>query len=839
MPRLTYLQGNSPLSKTYSEKGVTAYPLSKNVSSNTVDVDNCYALLDVLKEQGAQGKALHTGDLKRVLANESRKQTHDRFAPTQLFILDVDSLPMQIDTSGKFTAIDVRKYVDIIVQKLPQQFQNATCLFQASSSFGIKTNTISMHVFWLLSEPVMPKLLKNVCKHLNLYSEFFADNIKINATGLTLSYPIDIMVNDAGRLCYIAPPTFTNANDNPFVSDAERYGVLAAVNDTLDIDAYLQTINITEIENKIEKQLRICRKEMGLPAKKLKQKVIEIQSESVSYITNPDLVSITWDNERDEFIGYNVHGAGRSGDSGAYWTFRNNPTVMYNFKGETAFDFAKADKEAYEQHIATYCTLENATNEKGEIPLVFMDFQTSNYFYALIDKDRNTINTLCNVKHQIGPIKYFCAEFGVTAPEALPVWNLRFDPTSIEPINWQKQELNRYSQPELMENLPELPNHLKEVSFGYGATIAELCPTIVNIIGSACGQNIKDQNNLVGAEEFEHFINWLAHIVQRRHKTGICFVFQGTQGTGKGLMLKSIIEPLLGEKYAKIARMNDLRDNFNAYINDSVVIAIDEFKVNGNRDSGLINTFKSLITEHKQPVRNMYASMINERNWVNWMVFTNDLDAVVLDHTDRRFRICPRQEIPLKKSFPKFLNLKQSEKDNILSSELPYFAAFLQSYTYNESLHLENEVTDSKQQMIMASKSAEDEFFYNLKTGNLAYFLSPLLEDNLTTNVYIPRAKEILIQTLHTYKAQPEQKMLTSELRVLYNTIAGFSEFDNAFGKKLASANIKTQPIKKGLLRGSGISVEWRLAGWDIDDVNDILNHNNSLNIVPFSAKAT
>ena len=838
MPTLTFLNSGTALRKAYTESGVHSYPLSRLFTSNTHTVHDAWELKDVLIEEGLRGSALHTGQLTTPLINQPRKNAHDKWANTTLCILDIDKIQLPVLTTDKLTSAHVRKYAQLIVQELPICFQETSCVFQASNSFGINKDTISLHLFWLLNESIAPKMLKTMCEYLNQSIEFYREQISTNATAMALKYPIDIVVNDSGRLCYIAPPYFEDEDANPFVSNDERYGVLAGTKDTLSLTPLINNISLPTVKASLEKHLMVLRKEAGLRKKIFKTKThTNSNDETVAYISNPDAVAIVLASERDEFIGYNVHGSGRSGDSGAYYTFRNNPTVMYNFKGEPPFDFQAADKEAYDLHLTTFCGLENAVNEKGHVPLVFQDYKSSDYFYVTIEKDTDAIiGEPTNCKHALGPLKNFVSQFNAELPDTLPLWNVAFDPTSDVSTDWDAQTLNTYIQPQVIKDLPVLPQHLRDQTFGYGAKINELCPAICKIIGSACGQELANDANQVGYEDFEHFINWLATIVQRRTKTQVCFVFQGTQGTGKGMMFHHILKPLIGEA-AQIARMDTLRDKFNSHLSRTVLMAVDEFKVNGKRDADLTNNLKSLITEGEQAIRGMYKLSENAKNYTNFVIFTNDLDAVYLDHTDRRFRVCPRQEVKLTKSFPQLLGLSTAEMEAVIQKELPYFAAFLMSFSFNEIKHRENEMTDAKHAMIMAGKSAEEEFFYAIKTGDLAHVLPVLYESELTNNVAIPRAKKVVLDALLNLDRHSVQNLALTDVKALYNSLAGFCEHDNTMAKKLRANQINTKQLYIQKQRRTGLEMPWHLNGFSEQEIDELIKANNQASVLPFTAK--
>ena len=91
---LVFLKAKQRLAKEISNKGTTPYPLTKNFTSEHVQVSKTkkglHDLLKHLQTQAAAGACLHKGLLKRPLENESRAMMADRVASTELLVLDID-----------------------------------------------------------------------------------------------------------------------------------------------------------------------------------------------------------------------------------------------------------------------------------------------------------------------------------------------------------------------------------------------------------------------------------------------------------------------------------------------------------------------------------------------------------------------------------------------------------------------------------------------------------------------------------------------------------------------------------------------------------------------------
>ena len=64
----------------------------------------------------------------------------------------------------------------------------------------------------------------------------------------------------------------------------------------------------------------------------------------------------------------------------------------------------------------------------------------------------------------------------------------------------------------------------------------------------------------------EHFLNWLACIVQHRKLTMSAWVISGEQGTGKGALFHHILTPLLGRNHTRAIEPTDFRGDFNEFM---------------------------------------------------------------------------------------------------------------------------------------------------------------------------------------------------------------------------------------------------------------------------------
>jgi len=211
---LVFLKAKQRLAKEISNKGTTPYPLTKNFTSEHVQVSKTkkglHDLLKHLQIQAAAGACLHKGLLKHPLKNESRAMMADRVASTELLILDIDGIQMPTSQSP-----DVRTVAEKIVAQLPECFQDVSYIAQASASLGFKKDKVSMHFFFLLDQPTQPKILKEWFKLLNYETDILSSQLSLSANGQSLSYKLDPSVAENSTIFYIARHTFKGRIQEP------------------------------------------------------------------------------------------------------------------------------------------------------------------------------------------------------------------------------------------------------------------------------------------------------------------------------------------------------------------------------------------------------------------------------------------------------------------------------------------------------------------------------------------------------------------------------------------------------------------------------------------------
>ena len=532
---IIFLKAKQKLVKEITTEGTKPYPLAKtftsqhyNIQPNTKGLEEFYNLLQT---HSKAGHALHKGDLKKKLKNESRALMTDRAAATQLLVLDLDGIQFP-GAKTTYNTYDIQNIAEAFVQYLPQEFQDVSYIAQASASLGLKQNKISLHLFFLLGHTVQPRALKEWLRTLNYEIDFLADQLSLSANGQSISYPLDVSLADNSKLIYIGTPKFDGVQD-PVAGD--RFVRIDRGSPTLDISNLMKDVNPEKIHSLTVQIKDGLRKKAGLTKKNEKITTVNVNGISEQVLQNPD-----------PYVYCNING----GDSGAYYFILTNPHYMYNFKGEPIFEIEKADPEFYQTIFETYG--EKIDGAKNIKPIVLRDFYTDTYYNGVFDNTKSQFTDEYPLTPtQKSSLEGFMRTHNRPTPDFIPDAQVVFDPSSDKGIQMDTApyHVNLYRKTGYMlgssENVPEL-------TYGTAGSMRKYIPSILMLMQHILGG---------GKTELEHFINWLAYIYQNKRKTMTAWIFTGVPGTGKGLFVHKVLKPLFGEQQVPMRSLEILKSN--------------------------------------------------------------------------------------------------------------------------------------------------------------------------------------------------------------------------------------------------------------------------------------
>jgi len=791
---IVFLQAKKPLVKEITKDGTKPYPLVKNFTSKeetiTVDKKGLTKLFRALCSAADDGMCMLKGPLKRPLVDEPRAFMTDRATATEILVLDIDGLRA---TPGD----DLQAMADRIVLQLPELFHDCSYIVQASASLGIKKDTVSLHLFFLLDMPVHPKTLKDFLRSLNYESEFLAEQITLSANGQSLSCVLDPSVADNSKLIYIATPKFTGVED-PYPE--ARFIKVDRGSAILKISSSLVGVNPEKVHAlglQIKDNLR---KKNNLPKRIGKLSTVNVAGETHEVLQNPDKMTIEVTRVAEPYVNCNVNG----GDSGGYYFLLTNPHHMYNFKGEPIWEIEKADADFYRSIFDIFADKINA--ETKQKPIVLRDFYTDTFYngvydetkqqfsedYPLTPTNKNSLNDFLK-SHSRGALDY--------VPDARVV----FDPSSDEGINLDTvpYSVNLFRRTKYMMEPNE---NVKELSYGTAIEIQDVAPNFYKLVMHILGD---------GKPEFEHFVNWLAYIYQNKRKAMTAWIFTGVPGTGKGLFVHKVLKPLFGEQQTPMRSLENIEEQFNLYMRTAMFLVVDEFRMADSGSVGkMADKLKHQITEPTLTIRAMRTNQIELPSFTNFIFLTNRADAVKIEESDRRYNVAPRQEVKLE-----IANKEVIENIDLLEQELYIVSGLLQRFQVDARMAHTALENDAKKEMKEISMSIIEEYANAIRIRNLEYFTEVL--DIPLTNTFdaggISTAQRYVKEWLA--QADKEQVIPLAHFKVVYDAMTDSRNTisQREFAKRMSRLNITTARKRVSRDRQAGIPRGVVLV-WKIDN---------------------
>lgn len=669
--RVYFLSADKPINKAYEIDNAGKlikhpYPFIYEVTSHEENPNTLNDLCNLMMKYAKQGRCLVKGHLSRPLVKESRKGTTDPDQKTDWICLDLDG-------------IEGYQTVDLFLEDIG--CGNTDYILQWSSSMGIEANTgFRCHVFMKLDTACHPQLLKYWLMDLNLSTPTLSSQLELTKTGNSIRWPLDVTTCQNDKLLYIAPPKLDANVKDPFPQN-RRISFIKKKRATLTLPYPIATKEALRQRTDVKvNELRVA---SGQPKRKTTRYKFD---GTMEYMLNPDSATITESKVERGFVYFNLNG----GDSWAYYHPEDNPKFILNFKGEPAYltqDLLPEYWAKVQQAQSNY-----TPNSKGQIYLAFRDFRTSNYWNGYYDSTTQQLN-IAMAKNE-GQLRQFMKLNGQVLGECVPDWDIVWDPHMKQVVDAQLCQLNTF-QPSKYAMAPTstLPR------------VKAVPPTIMKVISHVLGH---DQPTI------DRFLNWLACIVQFQALTGTAWIWQGTQGTGKGVLFHQIITPLLGEPNVVSKRMEELESEFTGFMENKFVVFIDEIESGKSLYHNKITAkLKNLIVEPTISIRKMYCPPYMATNYSSMIFASNKTAAVEVAPDDRRFNVGPYQDQPIQ--------LTATEIDDAIPKELKAFYAYLAHYPADQNLARRPLISAARTNMIDISRTAIDTVSDHLLAGDLEF----------------------------------------------------------------------------------------------------------------------
>lgn len=516
------------------------------------------------------------------------------------------------------------------------------------------------------------------------------------------------------------------------------------------------TINFDSFDDKTVSQQSIAainslRESNGLPQKQNRDFVTNKQG----VVTCAENATVTEFKSERGYVYLNLNG----GDSWGYYHPDTNADIIYNFKDEPNYQTSELDPAYYanaklqadqikKQEKATAKLEESANSQvlqrtlfmqaeanKARYHCLFRDERSDIYYVGYFDAKTQS-NNFHSVRSKQAGLDYL-KQHGATAPEPVPTWNYHYDPSRTA-FEFDQGFVNRFAPSSYMvlaKPAMKMPPHTER------------------LIRHATGND---------PAMFDHLINWLAFIFQKRQRTQTAWLLQGTTGTGKGLLINKVIRPILGENNCASITLENLEDQFNAFTESNLFLFVDEVDTGQvNQQQKLVAKLKNWITEPKRAVRGMRQEVRDVENYLNIMMASNQHNSMRIEANDRRFNVCPRQE---QKLFPPGKNPAVFIQS--LTLELQEFANYLSVYSIDENAVKTPLENAAKAQLKATTQTACEEVAEALLTGDLDYFLSlqpsasangmmTLFENStvITSDIYqdVMHQAQLQLQTNHVH----------------------------------------------------------------------------------------
>lgn len=759
--KFTFLAADKPMRKSYEldtsgELVKHSYPFVYDVSSTEISVLSLSGLLPHLQRHAKLGNCLLKGNLGRPLVSESRAGSTNPDEKTDWICLDLDGVTGHTSPDTFLSSIGCGD-VDYILQW--------------SSSMGIENNNgLRCHILMLLDKPVHPQVLKHWLMNLNLTEPTLSKQIELTKTGNALRWPLDVTTCQNDKLLYIAPPLLDPKISDPFPKN-KRISFHARSQPALTLPYPVATREAVRLQ--ADTKISELRAGLNLPKRKTTKYKF---AGTVEYMASPDAATITDMKTERGFVYFNLN----SGDSWAYYHPVDNPNFVFNFKGEPTYRTEDLLPE-YWARIRQSQMNTPAPNASGVIYLAFRDFKTSNYFNGTYNTATDQLE-LAQAKSET-QLRDFLKQHGRVLGDFIEDWNLVWDPHVNTVVDVRNKTVNTY-QPSNFYFLPPTPPP------------PAIPPTCLKVISHVLGH---DQPTI------DHFINWLAVIVQHRTKTGTAWILHGTEGTGKGVLFHSIITPLLGEQNVVSKRMEELESEFTGFMENKFAVFIDEVEAgNSLYHSRVTAKLKNLIVEPTISVRKMYTPAYMAVNYANLIFASNKNAPVDISPDDRRYNVAPYQTTPI--------ILSSQEVDTDIPAELEGLFHYLRTYPAASDRARKPLQSTARSTLIHVSRTALDSVIDAVLSGNLEWLWDHLPADPNTVSPLI-RSKHQAFRDLIVNIVNTQDPVLTRD--DLYSIaewcVGNMPTSPNKFTAVLKHHRVHLTQVWKNGRNLRGIKVVWNV----------------------------
>ena len=182
----------------------------------------------------------------------------------------------------------------------------------------------------------------------------------------------------------------------------------------------------------------------------------------------------------------------------------------------------------------------------------------------------------------------------------------------------------------------------------------------------------------------------------------------------------------MGAKYCAALTIQQLEEQFNGYIDEKLMILVDEFRHGDAQASKFLeNKIKMYVSETEMAIRAMRTDVQIMRTYFNMIFFSNNYDAIRIPEGDRRLNVSPRQEIPLRMIFPGSPKQQIEEVGKLIEAireESPVFVGAMLQMKADRHIAATVIENEAKATMQSASRTKGEDFHAAITSGNISYF---------------------------------------------------------------------------------------------------------------------
>lgn len=207
--------------------------------------------------------------------------------------------------------------------------------------------------------------------------------------------------------------------------------------------------------------------------------------------------------------------------------------------------------------------------------------------------------------------------------------------------------------------------------------------------------------------ERNNVLRWLAHRIQRPERLPgwhVLLVAEGVQGTGRNWlarMMKMILKEYCVEG---LPLKRILEGAFNSELDRAVLGVVDEIREGGHDYWKHAEDLKSFLSEKTRVINAKYRAPYEVDNCLGVMMFSNHIDALPLDETDRRLYVARCTQKP--KDTDYFDLIYDALKDPLTLRSIYEHLARVDLTGF--AIEARAPVSDVKREMIAESRSDEE-----------------------------------------------------------------------------------------------------------------------------------